>query len=184
MQNVDVVLDRNYFEIFNLTPAFIVPLDTLAERFKALQSQVHPDRYANASSAEKRLSVQRSSVINQAYQTLRNPLERAKYLLQLNGLESSQQSATVRDPEFLLQQMELRENLEQITQQSDPITALMRMEDDIASQIKKIYQQLEQLFPRQAQSESDLAQAAESVNRLQFLHKLRSEIIDKQQQLM
>lgn len=185
MHHVDVdTKQKNYFELFNLSPTFSISLDKLASTFKALQSQVHPDRYANASSAEKRLSVQHSSLINQAYQTLRNPLERAKYLLRLHGLDAAPQSNTISDPAFLMQQMELRERLEHIQQQADPIATLLDLDDDITGQINALYTELEPFFDTGDKPEGDLAQAVDIVNRLQFLTKLQTEISDKQHQFL
>ena len=182
-----VELDKNYFELFDLAPTFSISLESLAATFKVLQSQVHPDRFANAPDAEKRLSVQHSSYINQAYQTLRNPLQRAKYLLQLHGAkhrdENHVQSHTIRDPQFLMQQMELRESLEHVASEPDPLTALLRMDDDISNQINVLYKELESCFKPGEVSPDALSGAEEIVNRLQFLLKLQSEISDKQQQL-
>jgi len=180
----DVELDKNYFELFDLKPRFSVPLETLSAKFKSLQSQVHPDRFASASDAEKRLSVQYSSIINQAYQTLRTPLERAKYLLKLHGLDNTAVKHTIQDSDFLMQQIELRESLQEIAAQADPITALMLMDDDISQQIKALHSELNHVFKLDTVPESDLAQAADCVHRLQFLNKLQAEIGEKQHQLL
>jgi len=187
MQITDVELDKNYFELFDLEPSFSLSLDQLAQTFKLLQLQVHPDRFANATEAEKRLSVQFSSLINQAYQTLRNPLERAKYLLTLHGASNAinkQQSHTIKDTTFLMQQMELREALQDIQSNPDPVAALMQMDDEIAGQIQNLHAELERYFRRGQITEPDLAQAADCVNRLQFLNKLQAEIGEKQHQLL
>jgi len=183
MQKTEVALDKNYFELFNLAPSFSIALETLGQSFKSLQAQVHPDRFTNATEAEKRFSVQLSSHINQAYQTLRNPLERAKYLLQLHGESLREQNQTIRDPAFLMQQMELREALEALDSDPDPIAELMRMDDEISYQIKELYKEFETLLDSRVVPDSDLAQATDIVNRLQFLHKLQAEIDDKQHHL-
>ena len=122
-----VDLSTNYFELFGIEAAFTVPTGKLADMFRHLQHQVHPDKFTNATAAERRLSVQQSSWINQAYQTLRNPLERSKYLLQMNGVELSGENATIRDPEFLMEQMSLRESLAEINQRTDPMGALLSL---------------------------------------------------------
>jgi len=184
MQKAEVALDKNYFELFNLAPSFSIAMDALGQSFKSLQAQVHPDRFANATEAEKRFSVQLSSHINQAYQTLRNPLERAKYLLHLlRGEQQPVQNQTIRDPAFLMQQMELREALEEVDNATDPVSLLLQMDDEITKQIKDLYNEFEKLLGTGEIPDSDLSQATDIVNRLQFLHKLQAEIDDKQHHL-
>ena len=181
-----VDLSTNYFELFGIETAFTVPTEKLAEAFRHLQHQVHPDKFANATAAERRLSVQQSSLINQAYHTLRNPLERGKYLLHLHGVELSGENATIRDPLFLMEQMELRESLAEIDQQADPIGSLLALGEQVDGMVRDLYRQLDSLFPAGAVSinQADLTQAQDRVKRLQFLSKLQSEISDKEQQLL
>jgi len=101
-------LTSNYYELFQLPIGFEVDLKALSERYRTLQSSVHPDKYANASDLERRLSVQQSARINEAFQTLKNPLRRARYLLELNGIDMNADTDTSMDPIFLMQQMIMR----------------------------------------------------------------------------
>ena len=111
---------KNYFDLFGLPVGFRVDGAALAERYRDLQKVVHPDRYANAPEAEQRLALQQATRVNEAFETLRDPLQRARYLLQLNGMDPDQETATTRDTEFLMQQMELRESLAEVRGQADP----------------------------------------------------------------
>ena len=83
-------LSESHFQIFGVPEEFEMDLVALEERYRELQSEVHPDRFAGASQAEQRVSMQLSTRVNEAYQTLKSPLERAGYILQLKGV----------DPEF------------------------------------------------------------------------------------
>ena len=103
---------KNYFELFGLPVAYIVDTEQLAERYRDLQRVLHPDRYANATEQERRLSMQGATLVNAAFQTLKDPLQRAHYLLTLKGIEMDAQRETTRDSAFLMEQLELREELE------------------------------------------------------------------------
>ena len=104
-------LTQNHFELFGLPVAFDVDAQQLAERYRELQRILHPDRYANASDRERRLSIQHAAQVNEAFQTLKSSLRRARYLLQLKGVEFDDEKETHLDPAFLMEQMELREAL-------------------------------------------------------------------------
>ena len=92
-----------HFALFELQPSFNLDLDQLATRYRELARSVHPDRFADASEREQRLALEQSASLNEAYQTLKSPPKRARYLLALNGGELPLE-VTVHDPEFLLQQ--------------------------------------------------------------------------------
>lgn len=104
-------LAKNYFELFGLPVAFTVDAASLVRRFRELQRQFHPDRYAAAPDHEKRLALQYATYINEAHDCLKSPLCRAQYLMELAGFPR-QDSTTQNDTVFLLQQMEWREALE------------------------------------------------------------------------
>ncbi|MDZ4262005.1 MAG: Fe-S protein assembly co-chaperone HscB, partial [Pseudomonadota bacterium] len=105
---------QNYFELFGLPVSYDLDDNALTERYRDLQKVFHPDHFASASDQERRLSLQQAAQINSAYDTLRDPLARARYLLTLQGLEYNDESSTIRDMEFLEEQMELRERLADI----------------------------------------------------------------------
>jgi molecular chaperone HscA len=101
-------LSHNHFELFGLKAGFEVDGETLALRYRDLQKETHPDRFANASEQERRLSVQLAAQINEAFRVLKSPLARARYLLELKGVVIDD-TDTRMDPAFLMEQMELRE---------------------------------------------------------------------------
>ena len=86
-------ISSNFFDVFSLPQGWVVDLSELDIRFRKLQQQFHPDRFANNSEIEKRRAVQMASMINQAYETLKNPLSRAQYLLQLLDFDVAQERA-------------------------------------------------------------------------------------------
>jgi molecular chaperone HscB len=164
---------KNYFDLFGLPVAFLVDNTALAERYREVQKVVHPDRYANASEAEKRQALQQATRVNEAYETLRDPLKRAIYLLELNGLDTNQQTATTRDGAFLMQQMELREALAEVREHDYPLSVLDKLMAEIGDLIKSQIAQLAVQF--EAGTAEQLEAARESVSKMQFLNKLHRE---------
>jgi molecular chaperone HscB len=164
---------KNYFEIFGVPEFYDLDLAELSSRFRKLQSAIHPDKYASASDMERRLSVQKSALINEAYLALKSPLERARYMLKLRGIDLSNETSTAMAPEFLMQQMELREELEQVKQSEEPLLSL----EEITLKINKILEQLKNtvsdLF---ADENADLEKIADFVRRMQFICKLKQEV--------
>ena len=166
-------LNRNYFEMFGLPVDFIVDNSALARHYRELQRVVHPDRYAHASSQEQRLSVQQATLVNEAYETLKDPLKRAKYLLQLHGIDMDAKQETTRDTGFLMQQLELREALANVGQHEDPHEALDGLMQQISGMIKKLVAQMAMQF--ESATPEQLEQARESVRKMQFLNKLHAD---------
>jgi len=169
------VLDfsKNHFELFGLPESFRVDPDLLAERYRALQQRLHPDRYAAAGDAEKRLSLQASTRVNEAFQILKDPLERARYLLSLHGGDFGDRKETTQDMAFLMEQMELRETLSGVKDQHDPIAAVGEVLDRLADQSGALVGELEALL--ETPSTEDLKTARELVRKLQFVDKCRLE---------
>ena len=108
--------NQNYFEIFGLPVSYEVDVKGLADRFRELQREMHPDRFAASTEHEKRLSMQWSSLINTAHDTLKAALPRAIYMMTLKGREVDHNP--VLPPAFLMEQIELREELEAL--EDDP----------------------------------------------------------------
>jgi len=171
MQKTD--LTSHYYEVFDLTVIFGVDLKILSERYRALQSSVHPDKFANAGDAERRLSIQLSARINEAYQTLKDPLRRARYLLELNGVDMSADTDTRMDPMFLMQQMELRERLESVGTSEHPAEELLDINNHIDSIVEGIIRELKTIFT--ASAVGDLKAARDCVRRMQFMSRLKEE---------
>lgn len=162
---------QNYFELFGLPEAFDVDLKQLSARYQELQKIFHPDRYANASERERRVSLQQAAQLNAAFQTLKDPLLRARYLLELRGADSGGEGTTIRDLEFLEQQMELREELAGIQQDADPVAALMDFMGRIDESVNECAVALRGCFA----GAGELTRAQAVVHRLQFLYRLRQE---------
>ena len=164
---------RNHFELFGLPVGFVIDTTALAARYRALQQVVHPDRFAADGASSQRLSLQRATLVNEAYDTLRDPLKRARYLLALKGVEEGPDHQTVSDPAFLMQQMELREALAEVRGTADPLAALDALMREIGgmirSQVAQLAVQFEDSTPEQLQA------ASQTVQRMQFLNRLLAE---------
>src|SRR5687767_1803359 len=104
---------QNHFELFGLSPAFAVESEALERSYREIQSKVHPDRFAHAGDAERRASLQWTTRVNESFQVLKNPVSRARHLLELHGVDVAFETNTAMPREFLMQQMELREKLEE-----------------------------------------------------------------------
>jgi len=166
---------QNYFELFGLPDSYDIDLPQLSSRYRKLQSAIHPDKYASASDLERRLSVQNSALINQAYQTLKHPLSRAQYMLQLRGVEMSKESSAPMDPEFLMQQMRLREELERVRSHSQPMALLSEIAREIDQALAVQVNTIKILF---GEKESpNIQKMIDLVRRMQFMFKLQQEVL-------
>ena len=112
--------NQNYFQLFKIEQSAIVDSNSLEKKYFELQKEFHPDKYVNAGDHEKRLSLQITSYINEAYETLKNDYLKSIYLLKVEGFEIGDQNNTISDPEFLMHQMELREESEKISLNKNP----------------------------------------------------------------
>lgn len=166
-------LCKNHFELFGLPVGFIIDGAALAERYRDLQRVVHPDRYANGSAQEQRLALQQAIRINEAYETLKNPVSRAQYLLSLHGIDMQAEKETTRDTAFLMEQLQLREELENARHADDPESALDNLMGRISAMIKKLIAQMAIQF--EDPGSTNLEAAREAVRKMQFLNKLLSE---------
>lgn len=109
-------LPQNHFELFGLPHTLEVDEQQLTEQYRSLQRELHPDRFAAAGAQERRLAAQAAAQVNAAYRVLGDPFERASYLLSLHGITIDSEQDTSNDGEFLMHQMELREQLEEIAE--------------------------------------------------------------------
>jgi len=164
---------NNHFEIFELPVSFDINKDTLAQRYRDLQRAVHPDKYANAPDRERRLAMQKTVQINEAFQTLKNPLTRAGYLLQLQGID---QNDGIMDGEFLMTQMELREELADIKQKRQSIEAFLNR---IEKQMQSLTDTLSQQF-----AQENWQAAHDSVRQFQFFTRLHEEALRLEEELI
>lgn len=164
-------LSPSHFELFGLQPAFALDREALERAYREIQSRVHPDRFAHAGDAERRASLQWTTRVNEAYQTLKNPVARASHILALHGVDVAFETNTAMPADFLMQQMDLREALEDAagTKNAGALEALQRRIDDDK-------RSLEDRLGEHIDDKKDYAGAADLVRELQFLHKLESEI--------
>ncbi len=165
------ILTSNFFELFNLPVSYDVDLAQVQQQYMELQKQVHPDKFANASDLEKRLSMQHTSWINEAQTTLKDPVLRASYLLKLKGMDFSLENETTMDAVFLMSQLEMREKMEQVKDNNDPLTAL----DAIAKEIKHSSNEMMLGFADAYEAEQ-FDDAREWIRKLQFLKKAKNEV--------
>lgn len=164
----------NYFELFELPFEFEVNTDSLMDTYRELQRAVHPDKFAHKGEHEQLLAVQKSAEVNDAFETLKDPLRRAEYMLSVQGIDIQIEQKTLQDPAFLMQQMEYREQLEDIAAMEDPEDAIEDFEDQIKALTKGLYQEL---APKLVSScKITLESAAVIVRKLKFMNKLRDEL--------
>lgn len=169
----------DYFTLFGLPVHYDVDGSLLLSRYQELQRQFHPDRFATQPERERLLAVQQAATVNDAYQSLKHPLKRAEYMLSLHGFDLGNEQHTMRDTTFLMEQLELREQLDAISHQEDAEAALA----DFANQLSAMTRQ------RTAQMQSELAQAswsaaADTVRKLRFLDKLQQQVEQLEEQLL
>ncbi len=164
---------KNYFELFGLPVSYIIDAEQLSEHYRELQRVVHPDRYANASEQERRLSMQGATRINEAYQTLKDPIRRAHYLLSLHGIDMEMQKETTQDTAFLMEQLELREQLEQARHDADPYAVIAGLMADINRRITSLVGQMALQFENATPEQ--LEEAREILRKMQFLQRFRQD---------
>lgn len=175
-------LAQNYFKLFALAETYDLDLTELSSRYRNLQSAVHPDKFANATDQERRLSVQQSALINEAFQTLKNPLKRAQYMLGLRGVDVDNAAGSSMDAQFLMKQMQLREELEQVRDRENPSSTLMTISREIEQAIDEYQSVLSEMFKKSGDQHLD--QISDYVRRMQFMVKLRSEVELLEEQLL
>ena len=158
----------SHFELFGLPAAFSIDELMLERAYRDIQSQVHPDRFAHAGDAERRASLQWTTRVNEAYRILKSPVQRAKHLLDLQGVDVAFETNTAMPTEFLMQQMELREKLEE----AKDAKALDALRSDLVIEKRT----LERSIGDAIDTKKDFKGAADLVRKLQFLHRLDEEI--------
>lgn len=168
---MQVDFSNNYFELFELPIAFEVPQEHLDTRFRSLQRFLHPDKFASASDAERRWSMQAASFVNEAYQSLSKPLTRASYLLSLNGISLDEETDTQMSPMFLMEQMEMREALGDAPDAADPYAALEKISVELNSGRASHANDF-----LSAADKADWTAARTIVRQWQFLEKLHAEV--------
>ncbi len=164
-------LQQDFFSLFNLPARFQIDSLLLEQNYLALQAQVHPDKFAHLPEAERRVSMQLATRVNEGYQILSGSLDRARYLLSLHGVDTQEESNTAMPAGFLMQQMEWHEALEEAVQAKDA-DALEELEQHVQHEMRALQQQL----AADLDVAHDYAAASGIVRKLKFLEKLAEEI--------
>jgi molecular chaperone HscB len=170
---------QDHFTLFGLPRRFELDASALEGAWRTAAAEVHPDRYASAGDAEKRVALMMATRVNEAYQTLKSPLRRARYLLSLSGVDTQEESNTSMPPDFLMAQMEWRENIEQAVDDADD-AALDALSRDLAAEAAGLQAHLQAALDHSG----DLDAATLLVRKLRFLEKLDQEIGDAIEHLL
>ncbi len=166
----DDLTQANFFELFGLAPSFSIDASSLDAQWKARAAQVHPDRFVNASAPEKRVAMQWSTQLNEAYRVLRDPLQRAKYLCELAGQDVTESASRTLGMAFLSQQMEWREALENLEAAHDG-AGLDALLTQVQADRTHCQTQTSQLIEQR-----DWVQAVKCLNEWMFIEKFLKEV--------
>jgi len=162
---------KDHFELFGLPRTFALDRPLLDQLYRDVQARVHPDKYARAGDADRRVAMQWATQVNEAYQTLLDPVKRARYLLHLEGHDPRIETNTAMPAEFLIEQMEMREAVAEARAGAD-VDALedmhRRVRKDMAARQSELAQALD--------VQHDYPHAGEVVRRLMFDQKLLAEV--------
>lgn len=160
---------QEYFSLFGLPERYAIDPAQLDAAYRSVQAQVHPDRFAHRSETERRVAMQWATLANEAYRALRNPVERARYLLSRRGVDVEAERNTAMSHAFLMQQLEWRESVEEAADDAD---ALRRLERELGRDERVMLEDLQTALDESG----DHPLACELVRRLMFMEKLRREI--------
>lgn len=176
MQTLD--LKQDYFALFGLNLSFDIDTRKLHSEQQRLQSTFHPDRFVNASEQDRRLSVQQAAWINQAYETLSNPVKRARYMLQVSGLDMSDESKTTSDTEFLMEQISIREELDECHTNASPIDCCEKISSKLRLKNQEYSNEFESCFDR-----GELNAARQASRKMQFIQRVLDQLMEFQFEL-
>lgn len=162
---------QNHFELLGIAPRFRIDPAALDEAYRALQTQVHPDRFAGGSESQRRMALQASARVNEAYQALKDPVQRAQYLLRINGVETVGETDTQLPMEFLENQLERREAAADAHAAGD-----VRELSALAGTVRADAASLEDRLVQRLDTEHGYADARTDVRQLTFLAKLAGDL--------
>ena len=164
----------DYFQLFDIEQTFNINIEGLTERYQTIQKSVHPDKFAHASSQEQLLAVKKSTLTNDAYQTLKNPLKRAEYLLTLRGVNQPSEQASFSDNAFLMRQMELREMLDDIKMADDIDAAIFETAQVFESEFEQLFSAMQIKLIENTPEGNE--QVCRDLRKLKFYQKLQIEL--------
>lgn len=168
-------LQSNDFELFDLPERFALDRAELDARWKALQREAHPDRFAAQGAAAQRVAMQWSVRINEAYQRLKNPLQRAAYLCELRGVTIDAEKNTAMPAAFLMQQMAWHEALEELQTVSDA----QALADELQAQAQRTLDEIARCLDAPSSDAHSTQAAAEQVRSLLFVQRLQAQVHQK-----
>ena len=174
----DDLFSKNFFEIFDVPVSSNLDLEKISGVNRELQKSVHPDRFAHGSEQEKRVAMQQTSLINEAFQTLKDPVSRIQYMLKLKGVDIESETDTTMDGAFLMQQMEFREHISEVRNHTDPLDELDKMARQTRDQVSELMAAFTGFYETTA-----LDDAREIVRKMQFLIKAQNEIKETAEKL-
>jgi molecular chaperone HscB len=172
---MNVKLNSSDFELFDLPQRFAQDRAAIDARWKALQGEYHPDRFAAQGPAAQRVAMQWSVRINEAYRRLKDPLRRAAYLCELRGAPIDAENNTAMPARFLMEQMEWREALEEASGEAE----LEALDQQLNRSRSQALQSIEQLLDEQ----DDPAAAAQQVRALMFIERFGEDVQARMEQL-
>jgi len=161
----------DYFALFQLKPQFKIDRQALESAYLTVQQKVHPDMHAQASDSDKRVSMQLSALANSAYRTLMNPIQRGLYMCARNGVDPQLETNTAMPAQFLMQQMEWRETLDDVRDQPSELDQLYKeVEQTRANLLKEVELAIDEA--------NDFELAAKQLRALLFIDKFSVELED------
>jgi len=161
----------DYFALFQLKPQFKIDRQALESAYLTVQQKVHPDVHAQASDSDKRVSMQLSALANSAYRTLMNPIQRGLYMCGRNGVDPQLETNTAMPAQFLMQQMEWRETLDDVRDQPAKLDELYKeVEQTRANLLKEVELAID--------GANDFELAAKQLRALLFIDKFSVELED------
>jgi molecular chaperone HscB len=161
----------DHFSLFGLEPRFGLDSEQLVRAYRTVQARVHPDRFAAAGAAEQRAALQWATLANEAYRVLNSPVRRAAYLCERHGAPVSGDTAQALSSDFLVRQLEWRQELEEIRQEGDAHRL-----DALRGKAATQYQQALRDLETQLDVDHDFTGAADGVRRLMFIEKFIKEL--------
>ncbi len=162
----------DHFALLGLPPSFALDLAQLEAAYKRVQAQVHPDRFAVASAAEKRVAMQWATRANEAFTVLRDPQQRAAYLCELHGVGIEAESNTAMPTSFLMQQMQWREALDEVASEVASDRDRERLQSEVDGARAEILAELR----RTLDDAHDYTAAAALVRQLMFIDRFAAEV--------
>ena len=161
-------LDDDDFTLFGLPPRFALERTQIDERWRALQSEVHPDRFAAQGAAAQRVAMQWAVRVNEAYRRLKDPLARGSYLCELRGAPIGAENNTAMPADFLMQQMTWREALDEAAGEA----SVQAIDEQVQAEQQALLARLQD----QLDVWGDAAAAAQTVRALMFVARFREDI--------